>query len=52
MRMQMSFWEEIREQEESPAYKMISRILKLPPKKQKVVIQTMSALIDGIEGIR
>ena len=36
---------------ESHAYKMISRILKLPPKKQKVVIQTMSALIDGIEGI-
>ena len=36
---------------ESPAYKMISRILKLPPKKQKVVIQTMTALIDGVEGI-
>ena len=36
----------------NPAHKMISRVLNLHPKVQKVVIQTMSVLIDGIEGIR
>lgn len=36
----------------NPAHKMISRVLNLRPKEQKVVIQTMSALLDGIEGIR
>lgn len=36
----------------NPAHKMISRVLNLRPKEQKVVIQTMSALIDGIERIR
>lgn len=36
----------------NPAHKMISRVLNLRPKEQNVVIQTMSALIDGIERIR
>ena len=36
----------------NPAHKMFSRVLNLRPKEQKVVIQTMSALMDGIEGIR
>lgn len=40
------------EGKKNPAHKMISRVLNLRPKEQKVVIQTMSALIDGIEGIR
>lgn len=40
------------EGERNPAHKMISRVLNLQPKEQKVVIQTMSALIDGIERIR
>ena len=40
------------EGDRSPAHKMVSRVLNLQPKEQKVVIQTMSALMDGIEGIR
>lgn len=36
----------------NPAHKMIFRVLNLRPKEQKVVIQTMSALMDGIEGMR
>ena len=35
-----------------PVHKMVSRVLNLQPKEQKVVIQTISALIDGIEGIQ
>ena len=40
------------EGDRSPAHKMVSRVLNLQPKEQKVVIQTISALIDGIEGIQ
>ena len=40
------------EGDRSPAHKMVSRVLNLQPKEQKVVIQTISALMDGIEGIR
>lgn len=36
----------------SPACKMISRVQNLHPKEQKIVIQTMCALIDGMEQIR
>lgn len=36
----------------NPAYKTVSRVLNLRPNEQKIVIQTMSTLIDGIEGIR
>ena len=36
----------------NPAHKMIFRVLNLRPKEQKIVIQTMSALMDGIEGMR
>ena len=40
------------EGDRNPAHKMISRVLNLQPKEQKVVIQTISALMDGIEGMR
>ena len=36
----------------NPAHRMFSRVKNLRPKEQKIVIQTMSALMDGIEGIR
>ena len=36
----------------NPAHKMFSRVLNLRPKEQKVVIQMISALMDGIEEIR
>lgn len=35
----------------NPAHRMFSRVKNLRPKEQKIVIQTMSALMDGIEGI-
>ena len=40
------------EGDRNPAHKMVSRVLNLQPKEQKIVIQTISALMDGIEGIR
>ena len=40
------------EGDRNPVHKMVSRVLNLQPKEQKVVIQTISALIDGIEGIQ
>ncbi len=40
------------ERDRNPAHKMVSRVLNLQPKEQKIVIQTISALMDGIEGIR
>ena len=40
------------EGDRNPAHKMVSRVLNLQPNEQKVVIQTISALMDGIEGIR
>lgn len=36
----------------NPAHRMFSRVKNLRPKEQKIVIQTMSALMDGIEGIQ
>lgn len=40
------------EEMRNPAHRMFSRVKNLRPKEQKIVIQTMSALMDGIEGIR
>lgn len=36
----------------NPEETMVLRIRKLKPKEQKIVIQTMTALMDGIEGER
>lgn len=37
------------DRKEDPAVKTIARIWRLKPKEQKIVLQTMKALMDGIE---